>query len=442
MLACGDLYAVLHLQQSASGAEIRSAYRHAALHAHPDKGGCLAAFHSIALAYEVLSCPASRDIYDKQLKHHQHTSRVDASRNNPRTPIVCKKRKQGVPASTVPPTKRHCAEHARERNRPTTQESHTIRLAMEQLQTALQDLPKGSHRKAAICRMPPHVQKELLKHAVNRNGSMPNSKGSKVKRSPARVRGQDSFTRGTDIRAIKHLHKTTYQVQLRIRHLRMYTKTMDSFDTAIQHQMILVEARQALRASGDSIWGDPHKFCDVFIGTLQRFGTCIEELALSVFISMKADDYICRPAAITSPVLSLAQAVVVHARLSRAAETSWEDLRSEWIPLMQQTQRSRRQNLSLVRIEEIVDAAHLKLLQRRFCQAVSACGRAIRLHVRIEKKTARVQARTKHQTKKQKIRSVAALRQQRRREWVARRHWHKRPDLTMADIIQGPPRQG
>lgn len=61
----GDLYDVLGLQPSASAADIKTAYRRAALEAHPDRpGGDGARFRSLGRAYAVLSDGARRTEYD------------------------------------------------------------------------------------------------------------------------------------------------------------------------------------------------------------------------------------------------------------------------------------------------------------------------------------------------------------------------------------------
>ena len=61
----GDFYDVLGLQPSASAAEVRAAYRRAALEAHPDRpGGDGAQFRSLGRAYAVLSDGARRAEYD------------------------------------------------------------------------------------------------------------------------------------------------------------------------------------------------------------------------------------------------------------------------------------------------------------------------------------------------------------------------------------------
>lgn len=60
-----DLYAVLKISPSAPFAEIPSAYRRAALLAHPDKGGSGEAFQLVTHAFEVLACTGSRKLYDQ-----------------------------------------------------------------------------------------------------------------------------------------------------------------------------------------------------------------------------------------------------------------------------------------------------------------------------------------------------------------------------------------
>ena len=59
-----DLYAALGVGRSATAAEIKSAYKKAAVKHHPDKGGDEAAFRRVARAYEVLSDPEQRRRYD------------------------------------------------------------------------------------------------------------------------------------------------------------------------------------------------------------------------------------------------------------------------------------------------------------------------------------------------------------------------------------------
>lgn len=63
-----DYYAVLGIQKDASEEDIKKAYRKQALRYHPDKNkspGAEDKFKEIAEAYDVLSDPKKKDIYDR-----------------------------------------------------------------------------------------------------------------------------------------------------------------------------------------------------------------------------------------------------------------------------------------------------------------------------------------------------------------------------------------
>jgi len=59
------LYKILEVSKTATTDEIKKAFRKKALKEHPDKGGDPEKFKDISLAYEALSDPEKRKLYDK-----------------------------------------------------------------------------------------------------------------------------------------------------------------------------------------------------------------------------------------------------------------------------------------------------------------------------------------------------------------------------------------
>eukprot|EP00929_Paragymnodinium_shiwhaense_P062109 TRINITY_DN31006_c0_g1_i3.p1 TRINITY_DN31006_c0_g1~~TRINITY_DN31006_c0_g1_i3.p1 ORF type:complete len:535 (+),score=89.01 TRINITY_DN31006_c0_g1_i3:210-1814(+) len=57
-------YSTLGLDQAANNDQVRLAFKRCALQAHPDKGGSKEAFHAVMAAFELLSDPVRRALYD------------------------------------------------------------------------------------------------------------------------------------------------------------------------------------------------------------------------------------------------------------------------------------------------------------------------------------------------------------------------------------------
>lgn len=58
-------YKLLGVEKNATLDEIKKAFKKQALKEHPDKGGDTEKFKEISVAYECLSDPQKRDLYDK-----------------------------------------------------------------------------------------------------------------------------------------------------------------------------------------------------------------------------------------------------------------------------------------------------------------------------------------------------------------------------------------
>eukprot|EP00747_Dinoflagellata_sp_TGD_P166320 gnl/TRDRNA2_/TRDRNA2_188943_c0_seq1.p1 gnl/TRDRNA2_/TRDRNA2_188943_c0~~gnl/TRDRNA2_/TRDRNA2_188943_c0_seq1.p1 ORF type:complete len:490 (-),score=75.86 gnl/TRDRNA2_/TRDRNA2_188943_c0_seq1:120-1589(-) len=476
LLARRDLYAELNVRPSASEAEIRTAYRHAALGAHPDKpGGATERFHKIAFAFEILSSPCSRDTYDRA------RARMEVQKGRLRPNVAAaeaatlargqqatRKRRHGTVAphkkrrwaagskeveasaskrSRVPntgdlqDTSLHCTEM--------TAVQHRTDESLEQLRRVLQAMV-AARRRAAITDMPSVVSEALLQFMQVRQSTpvaVTKSQGdTKQSCGPTgRLHGQScttSWSSGTSVRTIADGRTTVYQAQLRIKHLRFTARTQPNFTTVLEHQMVLVQVRNAINAAGDDIWDKPEKFCQIFERCLLDSGLARGDLGITVHIYMRADEWIGRSSAITSPVMPLAVALITHSRLVHARRTSWENLRAEWIPLMRSTRPARMRNLSVPEAEAIIDEARSRFVEGRFAQAVRSVERALNWKQHSTVKMAK--ARAQEQCKASRAAEAAAARAMKLSRVAAkvqlreRRMWFRK-DLTMDEIKKGPP---
>ena len=64
-----DYYKILEVNKQSSLQEIKKSYKKLAVKHHPDKGGNPEYFKNISEAYQVLSDPEKREIYDKYGKN-------------------------------------------------------------------------------------------------------------------------------------------------------------------------------------------------------------------------------------------------------------------------------------------------------------------------------------------------------------------------------------
>lgn len=185
----------------------------------------------------------------------------------------------------------------------------------------------------------------------------------------------------TSLRTIRSTHGVAYQAQLRIKHLRIQTRIMRDLGKTCLYQKVLAQVGDAIASADNAIWDAPDKFCQTVQGVFQLWlargylGSA-DELGLTVHVYMRADGLIDRRRAITSPCMPLRDAVSLHARLV-LAQRSWESLKAEWVPLLQQTCRARMRGLSAQDADGIATAARLGLLERKLARAVRSVETAL-----------------------------------------------------------------
>jgi len=251
-----------------------------------------------------------------------------------------------------------------------------------------------------------------------------------------------SMAGAANVRTTRTARGVAHQAQLRIGHLRMYARAQAEPDVALKHLAALAQVRRDVVAAGEDIWEQPARFCSIFAEALREHGTSEDTLGLGVFVYMRADEWIDRSRTITTPVMKLPHALEMHSRLLRARRTSWASLRAEWAPLLRCTQLAQKQGVSLVEAEAMAESARRGLLERQCKQAVCSVERAMaRKRGRAAKMFRECMA-----TRRRAVKALAAeaakeqkLEQKRRELKLARWQWLRRADLTMAEMLDGPP---
>lgn len=384
-----DLYAELGLEPAAGTADIRTAFRRAALAAHPDKGGSDEGFHAITLAFEVLSCPAARALYDRSRglgapPRARDRRKLRAARSGEARAMKLRMKRPAAP---------HAAAHdgvkrprlAADLCPPDVSAVRELQLelALDGLRGVIQSMKdeSPSHARAAIESLSQDVRAELLVFMERRRkdsatGSLPpRGLPQEISLPGARACGIPKV-RSTSVRTIRNTSGPAYQAQLRIRHLRLHTRILKERERALLYQTILAQVGDAIAAAGGAVWDAPDNFCQTVDRSLELHRTSANELGLTVHIYMRADRLIDRRRAITSPCLPLWEAVALHARLLRA-QRSWESLKAEWVPLLQQTRRARGCGRSAQDASGLAMEARLGFLERRLAGAARGVARAL-----------------------------------------------------------------
>lgn len=445
-----DFYIILRVSPTADESELRRAYRQAALQAHPDKpGGSSEAFRAVSAAFEVLSSPDARSMYDKHYRfvsrqtHRSLRSQVKfpppINITSARQTIGQPKRARSTSCEAGPASKLRSSSAVL-----LLDPSQQTRQALAHLRDVLQSMQRAA-RVAALNRLPQPVRASL-KTFMEAAGKLPETapcSAQRVRSSSvlARRSGKTPLSGFSGVRAIS---TKQYKAYMDIKALRFYTRGYTTMEAAIDAHIILVHLRHALQSeiiASSGAWDRVADLKRICIDALASFGASEHELGLRIFVSLRADQWLGRGHHITSPIMCLSEALEVHARVLRARGTSWEAIRAEWVRFKQQKQRSQKRAFSGSEAEHVVDAARRSVLERHFAR--TARKAALALHVEQMKRTRllKKQARRDKSEKRQARLVAMAAAAERRRETEERWRWLRRRDLTTEELLRGPPRQ-
>lgn len=348
-MTTNDFYAILDLQPGATPADVRRAYRKAALRAHPDKGGTEKDFHSVALAFEALSSAAVR-VVDHGL-------------------ILAAERRAA--AGKHEPSRR--GKRSRNAGSEMRRSSQTpIAQALGHLQAVLQ-LMDAQQRRACILGMAAHVRAALLqfmKYSQRSYATRPTTDTTdELPRTRVRklhVGSGDSTVRVAGLCTVKTSLRAKYKVQVYANALRLYTAEQTEVEPAIEHHIMLVRIKNAIVQEcnvNPMFWQDPQRLIQICTSIVQLSGIPEEKLGLRVFAVIKAGRFLAHDCRITTHVAPLAEALETYCRILRARATSWDSFRAEWISLLC------RKHLTREVAEAMVDRKRMATLDLRLKQA-------------------------------------------------------------------------
>jgi hypothetical protein len=433
-----DLYALLNTKPTSNLSEIRRAYRHAALLAHPDKGGNAQAFRTIKLAFEVLSSLAAQDnkticaSYSNR-RHRQNRAcatkafRSQVKRHRPAQCTSSRKRPSTCMHFSTP--KRHCSGESQ-------CQAASCEHAIKSMRSLLQSMA-AQQRLVAVQSLDEVARRALLSDMKNCPQIIPATAHARMvcyNRSKASMRSSVH----SNIRVIEGALGTKYKAHLVIKGLRLYSDATD-YETAIKHHFMFVQMRDSVVAASGlnvSIWEDPSVLLNIFKRVLNEHASSEERIGLHVFVYMRATPWLDKNTFITSAVMKLEEAVCLYIRLLVAQKASWKDFRSEWIALLQHKRNSQQH------AEAIVDQARSHALEQQFKRASHRLKQAIKRNA-LERKAADIRAarnERKHKALEAKAAAMQAAgereaKKQRWNIWRFRRQGLKDKDLTMEEIL-------
>jgi hypothetical protein len=420
-----NFYAILRISPVANIATIRAAYRRAALSSHPDKGGSKELFHLVTLAFETLVNKQSREVYDSL-----HSLR--GAERRPKDKSSCER-----------PAKHRQGCFGTVRARSNSAFLHKKTKTIGKLRCVLQSMV-ACQRREAISDMDPCVRQALSRHMKQQQQPAMNNRKTKTDQF-----GQDAnaYTPKSGAAGV-HKFGRLYRAYVAVANMEIYSRLQSNVEEAIEDHVILTQVRDVIvvamleRRSDDDLIDMVRKF-------LVDCNTSEDDIQLRAKIRVRATEWM-GALRISSHMLLFENAIHLRSKILRAKRSSWQDFRAVCISLLQRDKRDkvfrgRAIKRTLTEAEIVTDKAWAAAELKRRTMDAKRYRLFWRL-VRSVKSTLEEEADRSNKVKaglRRIAERKAKVSLQRTQDEL--RRWHRRSDLTMEEIIRGPPahlRQG
>jgi|Transcript_49903 hypothetical protein len=420
-----NFYAILRISPVANIATIRAAYRRAALSSHPDKGGSKELFHLVTLAFETLVNKQSREVYDSL-----HSLR--GAERRPKDKSSCER-----------PAKHRQRCFGTVRARSNSAFLHKKTKTIGKLRCVLQSMV-ACQRREAISDMDPCVRQALSRHMKQQQQPAMNNRKTKTDQF-----GQDAnaYTPKSGAAGV-HKFGRLYRAYVAVANMEIYSRLQSNVEEAIEDHVILTQVRDVIvvamleRRSDDDLIDMVRKF-------LVDCNTSEDDIQLRAKIRVRATEWM-GALRISSHMLLFENAIHLRSKILRAKRSSWQDFRAVCISLLQRDKRDkvfrgRAIKRTLTEAEIVTDKAWAAAELKRRTMDAKRYRLFWRL-VRSVKSTLEEEADRSNKVKaglRRIAERKAKVSLQRTQDEL--RRWHRRSDLTMEEIIRGPPahlRQG
>jgi len=417
--------------------EIRTAYRRAALRAHPDKdGGSTEAFHAVTFAFDILSCHSTRKCYDRVRLFHLDRTRSAYLRRG--TGVHSKQRlirKRPASHSTHATAKRFCGANGKcgVAAKPGQAVSITTQ-SLEHLQRILQSMP-ANNRQFSISTMPKHVQKVLLRFMEDDGRTATAARSTPRKHSAFQCKKKGALG-GSKLRPYRNTYGRTYSAQVDIGFLRIYTSGHRDIEIAIERQVILSQIRDVLYTAAEAdrqVWSKTGKIEQMIHSVIQKNGASEQELGLRACVQMRATEYVERKYVMTSPVMSFRKVVPFRNRILCARRESWDTFREQWIKWMRSTRNARSKRLSQEEAENICDQARKEFLEKQLALALRNTERLLKAERQKAAKMSKASVQEKHRQLRDYMKGETTN-DDARREWKDRMQLFLQRDLSEDEL--------